>query len=310
MPGDLRLGSLYIDPANPLEGEQKRFTYPLTDTELYEWTGDAEYDDYCVLNFNASRDWLADAGVLNLFKGGGGTGSSEQARVEGKSGRRLQIKRPESFLNEVVLGSPLAKAWLGQQLSISRKMYHLSRLKFGKSRYPRIWLVTGIQYISNARVTNGWSKSSEVSLGFTVPVPEPVSAAATIATAQGALSAKASLSSSSDASTAYRHHDERVWAAQFTPLKVKFHPQSKEADETAFPTHIKLHNLEDLTTAGVRFGAQSEQPEPVEGFAEISGLEEQSNEQSQEAENELIEATHEIDWDFYEEYLEVETLAL
>jgi len=262
------------------------------------------------LNFNASRDWLADAGVLNLFKGEAGTGRSEQARIEGEKGRRLQIKRPESLLNEVVLKSPLAKAWLEQQLSISRKMYHLSRLKFGKSRYPRIWFVTGIQYISNAHVVNGWSKSSEASLGFTVPVPEPVTAAATIATAQGALSAKASLSSHSDAIAAYHHHDERVWAAQFTPLKVKFHHRSQGAVEAAFPTHIKLHDLEDLTTAGVRSGAQSGQPGPVEGSAEISGLEDRSNEQSQEAKNELIEATQEIDWDFYEEYLEIDIPAL
>lgn len=311
MPEDLRLGSLHVDPANPLEGEHKRFTCPLTDAELYEWTGDAEYDDSCVLNFNTSRDWLADAGVLGLFKGQAGTGRSVQARLEGESGRRLQIKRPESLLNEVVLKSPSAKAWLGQQLSISRKMYRLSQLKFGKSRHPRIWLVTGIQYLSNARVVSEWSKSSEASLGFTVPVPEPITAAATVVTGQGALSAKASLSSHADSSVAYHHHDERVWAAQFTPLKVKFHPASQGVDEATFPTHIKLHELEDLVTTGVRAGAQSGHPGPAEGFAEISGLEEQnSNEQPEETESQLINATQGIDWEFYEECLEVGTAAL
>ncbi|XTI83114.1 hypothetical protein V2W45_1358774 [Cenococcum geophilum] len=77
MPDDLRLGSLYIDPANPLDGEQKRFMCPLMDIELYGWTGDAKYNDSCILNFNTLRDWLADAGVLSLFKSEAGTRRSK-----------------------------------------------------------------------------------------------------------------------------------------------------------------------------------------------------------------------------------------
>jgi hypothetical protein len=128
--------------------------------------------------------------------------------------------------------------------------------------------------------------------------------------AQGALGAKASFSSNLDAGTAYNFQEERVWAAQFTQLKVKFLPQSKEGNETAFPTFIKLYDLEDLTTAGVRSGAQFERPGQVQDVAELSGLEERGDEEPKEAESELIEATHEVDWDLYEECLEIVTLAL
>jgi hypothetical protein len=321
-PDDLKLGSLYLDPANPLEGERKRHISSFNTEQLKEWTGEPQLDQSCVLNFAASSEWLADAGVLNLIKGEFKQGRSEQARIEGKNGRRFQIKlfvdvldhavaatdynRPETFLNEVLLKDEHARTWLQRHLSISRKMYYLKQASFGKGKHPQIWLVTGIQYITDAHITTGWTASTSASLGFTVPTPEPATAALAMLTGEGGLSAKASTSRQSGSNTAFHHQDKRIWAAQFTPLDAKFYPRSQVGEEEKFPKYIKLDDLEDLIRSGVRAEDLPEKAEDFEEFAEISQVEGEDCDQPDEAQAELIESMVGVDWDMFEKYLSLE----
>jgi hypothetical protein len=211
--------------------------------------------------------------------------------------------RPETFLNEVLLKEKPARAWLQRQLSISRKMYYLKQASFGKARHPQVWLVTGIQYVTDANIQNGWLSSTTASIGFTVPVPEPTTTAVTVLTGQGALKAKASSSEQSGSSTAYHHDDERVWAAQFTPLKVKFYPRSQVGEEESFPKYIELDNLEDLVVAGLRADSLSQIPGNLEECAEVSLLEGDGCDQPDEAQAELIESLVGVDWDSFEKLL-------
>jgi hypothetical protein len=93
MPTDLPLGSLFIDPANPLDGERKRFICPLTTDELAPWLGPVDYDDNCTLTVDVSREWLLGGGALDLAHGKFTDTKSRGIKVSGISGRRVQINR-------------------------------------------------------------------------------------------------------------------------------------------------------------------------------------------------------------------------
>jgi len=296
-PEDLTLGSLYLDPANPLDGEHKRFECPLRQPDLHKWAGDPECDESCVLTFTASRQWLINSGLFGLLKGRAGRRGSEEVSVSGKAGRRLRIKTPEKFLNEVLLASPSARAWLTTQLSISRVIYYVNRA--GLSKPPRIWMVTGIQYIIDANVVNNRSQHQVVSASANIPVPEPVSAAVAILGGQEGLSGGFVVDSSSRMKMSYHHEDERVWAAQFTQLAVKFTPKPESIDD--LPNRIPLRDVVDLKSAGVRAGSQPPDFTLTEEFAEICGLEEDNTPQS--SGEDLVKRMQDVDWGMLNKYL-------
>jgi hypothetical protein len=88
----------------------------------------------------------------------------------------------------------------------------------------------------------------------------------------------------------YSHEDERIWAAQFTRLNVRF----CRGEEYAAGGYIPLKDLEDLGQAGVRADKVTEE---VEAFAEVDGL----AEEEQEA---VMYDARKIDWELVDEYLD------
>jgi len=288
LPEDLTLGSLYLDPANPLDGEQKRFECPLQQPDLQPWTGNPEYDEPCMLKFTASRQWLINSGLFALLKGQAGRGGSEEVSVSGKSGRRQRIKKPETFLNEVLLASPAARTWLVNQLSISRTMYYLNQA--GLSKPPHIWMVTGIQYITDAHVVSNRTRHQTASASANIPVPEPISAAVTILGGQEGLSGGFKVDSESGTKMSFSHKDERVWAVQFTQLAVKFTPNA--ADD--LHNRIPLRDVVDLKSGGVRAESQVTEFTLSGESAEVCGLEEDDNHQS--SADSLVKRMQDVDW--------------
>ncbi|KAF7184206.1 hypothetical protein CNMCM7691_004831 [Aspergillus felis] len=289
---DLRLGSLYVDPANPLDNwEQKAYICPLEDQDLAARTGPLEHDTDCIFNLRASHDWLIGANALQLLDLEIRRDGESQIRIEAKSGRRAQIKRPEAFLNEIILPHPEAQAWLSRQLSVSRMMYYLSRMHFSSARFPSVWLLTGIQYLSGVRLAAGWSRNTRRSLALTMPVPDPTVA---VLTGLDGFGARGSVGGREAAEVHFGHSDERIWAAQFVRLKVEYYPLGQEEKSPLKKERILLHSLKDLGMAGVR----GDEEEVEETSVLVSGLSTDDDDMAH-----LAETTQSLDWDIFEDLL-------
>ncbi|PQE08860.1 Metacaspase-1 protein [Rutstroemia sp. NJR-2017a BBW] len=299
LPQDLKLGSLYLDPANPLDGEYKRFESVLGEDDLKDWTGVPEIDKPIELKITASRLWLINSGLFSLVRGEIGRESSYEVKISGTSGRRFQIKRPESFLNEVILKFPPARAWLANQLSISRYVYYLNRATLGLNKLPRIWLVTGIQYITNAEVVATRAQSKKISASVNIPIPEPIAAVATILGGQEGIAGGIENSRTNGTTTFYHHADERVWAAQFTQLSVKFSPGPISADE--LPTRLPLHDLVDIKSGGIRNEDRPVGPSLSEEFAETSVLDDEGCVIQPYGED-LLNLMQDVDWTLVDKF--------
>ena len=243
-----------------------------------------------MLTFTASRQWLINSGLFALLKGQAGRGSSEEVSVSGKAGRRLRIKRPETFLNEVLLASSSARSWLASRLSVSRAMYYRSQA--GLSKLPHVWMVTGVQYITDAYVTNGRTRHQTASASVNVPMPEPLSAMATVIGVQEGVSGGFEVDNTSGTTMSYHHKDERVWAAQFSQLSLKFTPKPKSADD--LPNQIPLLDLIDIKLGAVRAGVPSSDISLSQESAEISGLEDDDSQQS--SSDEILKRMQDVDW--------------
>ncbi|PVH71737.1 hypothetical protein DL98DRAFT_660473 [Cadophora sp. DSE1049] len=290
LPEDLTLGSLYLDPANPLDGEQKRFECRLRQSDLHTWTGEQEHDEPCTLNLVASRQWLINSGLFALLKAEAGGRGSQEVGVYGKAGRRQRIKKPEKFLNDVVLASPEARVWLADKLSISRTMYYLSQ--GGLKKQPRIWMVTGIQYITDGVVSNEQTRYQTGSASANIHIPEPISAAVTILGGQGGLSSGFETNHTSSTRTAYGHKNERVWAAQFTQLAVQFTSTLISSNE--LPNRIPLRDIVDIKSGAVRAASQIADFTLSGESAEVCGLEEAHD--MELGGEELLKRMQDVDW--------------
>ncbi|KAF8860763.1 hypothetical protein BDZ45DRAFT_298246 [Acephala macrosclerotiorum] len=301
-PDEMLLGSLYLDPANPLDGERKRFDYRLSDKELQDWAGEPEIDEPCSLRFISSREWLVNAGVMEVLGGKAGTEQSEEIIVCGMSGRRLQVKRPESFLNEVVLSSPKAIDWLRRQLSVSRAMFYSRKMRIGEARYPRIWLLTGIQYIREAGIVNTKRQSIEAAVSLSMPPPDPVAAAVSILTGQNGLTLEGEGNMASATNAAYYHKDERVWAAQFTPLDVRF-SRAGRGDEAGLLSQIQLRSLPDLGSKGVRGDEAQNARNAIEEVASVIGLDVENMKIWDNDPETLLNDMEDVEWGLLESYM-------
>lgn len=305
-------------------------------SELLDWTGEPEIDQPCTLTFSAGREWLASAGLASLLVGGHGKKRKTEVAVAGESGKRLRIRRfghpppprsalsysilslymavnmlasPEAFLNQVVLHSMSAKKWLAKQLSITNWIYYRKRLQTGASRRPCIWMVTGIQFITNACVSNTVSHSSNTHEGITIPMPDPVAAAVMlpVPTGKDGLDFKIETSNFQGTQSQYQHANERVWAAQFSPLDVKYHKDTDVAEDDIvdppLDKWITLREPADLGASGIRQGGVQGKGQSLDKFAEIRGLDDQHVHELEEGDA-LLDAMLDVDWSLLDDYLE------
>jgi hypothetical protein len=194
-------------------------------------------------------------------------------------------------LNKAVLQPESARTWLADQLSISRYLYYLHQSTFGLAKLPHIWVVTGIQYITDAEVVATQAQSRKMSSAASVPVPEPIAAAAVVLGGQGVVGVAAERSNDSQSTTAYRHDEERVWAAQFTRLSVRF--STKPAPAGELQARVRLHDLDDLKSGGIRNGVQRPVPSLNEELAYVSV----ANESAEQAHGEdILDMMQDVDW--------------
>ncbi|KAG4433272.1 hypothetical protein IFR05_011242 [Cadophora sp. M221] len=255
-PEDLRLGSLYLNPLDPDDGlESKRFEYQEDlDQEEYEkhvqkWIRREQKDERgCSLDFEMSKDTSLALKFSDLVKAEGSANSTVTATLEGKSGRRLKIKKPETFLRDEVMAQKGVREWVRTQASISFRG-HFGMHKF---KAPEVWMVTGIQLVTGGDVRVGSSRSVNGTVGASGDVGVAFGAPPGMA----AVGAEISHGHNSEANNAYGYDDERVWAAQFMEVKIEYGTDADKAiksnDNSIVPATIKTLQLEDIADLRIR----------------------------------------------------------
>ncbi|PYI18600.1 hypothetical protein BO99DRAFT_443660 [Aspergillus violaceofuscus CBS 115571] len=214
-PGKLPLGSLCLDPANPVGDSRKIYQCPIKDASLSPWISSSGDETKCTLNLSASHEWLAGANCLDISLQETDEDGNVKVRLKGQQSRRVTIQNPDLFLEQVILPSTEAKRWLATQLTVSRTMHYLSRAILGTARQPQIWLLTGLQYINRTRIEAG---DQELHMGT-----------------------ETGRSTGDDP-------EEKIWAAQFMELKVKYRP--REPTTAKVPEEIQLHQFSPLGGMG------------------------------------------------------------
>jgi len=254
-PGDLRLGSLFLNPLDPDDGlESKRFEYqPSLKQEEYDehvapWLRDEQLDERGFrLEFQITSNTSLALQFSDLLKAEGSGHSTTTATLIGASGRRLKIKSPEKFLKEEVIKQPGAQEWIRNQASILFSGW------FGNNfKAPEIWMVTGVQLVTRGNVHVGSSKSISGTLGAS---GDP-GAALGIPPGLTKVGSEARHGHGSEANSGYGYSGERVWAAQFMKVKIEYGTKEdktlKSLTHKAVPATILSLELEDIADLGAR----------------------------------------------------------
>jgi hypothetical protein len=130
----------------------------------------------------------------------------------------------------------------------------LSWLKAGKSKHPQIWMVTGIQMLSNATVYSDRTGSAKTGASVQDPMPELASAVLVGARSDGKL-AEAAIPSSKGIFTNVEYQDkkERVWAAQF--LRLNLDSLDGDTPRLGATEHgVSIDELLELGRSGMKGG--------------------------------------------------------
>ncbi|KAB5550886.1 hypothetical protein GE09DRAFT_153509 [Coniochaeta sp. 2T2.1] len=317
-PDKLPLGSLFLDPANPLGHERKRWRADVSAAELEAWTGQPDTETSPSFKVHATREWLAGAQILDIFRGEVGRKGVVEVNIEGDVGRRVQIDRPEAFLNEVILPTESARKWIADWLFAFKHSSPFKKRRRGGLTFkpPKIWMVTGVQLVAGARITDTASKTLVNSLAANVPLPEPVAAAMGGFTVAGVEGKK---NRARGVEVKGLHPEEKVWAAQFAALKIDAKTISKDAEGRAEvlleEKYVELKEAEIFGLGGIRLGGDDEETGHGESddeleVGEVSGLVLGNDLSGSPGEDDgpmsLLDEVLDVDWALVHEYLEEE----
>lgn len=219
------------------------------------------------------------------------------------------MSSPEAFLNNVILTSEAARSWLASKLTLLHRMPLLARIRQTVSKPPSIWMVTGLQYIEQATVSSAANATRSVEGNILVTVPDPtlVAVMADIPAVQSGISSSLNESAGSN----YGHQNERVWAAQFRPLKVMYRLAGEEAmgqSSSTSPTWIKLLDPENFGRHGIRNdGDGAEDQGLVAAAAQVTVTDDGITEPGHVVNpRSMLDTMMDVDWSFLYEMLEKE----
>ncbi|KAJ4297942.1 hypothetical protein N0V90_005841 [Kalmusia sp. IMI 367209] len=280
LPEDLRLGSLYINPLEPTDGlDSTRYEYrdDIEDQADYEthirkYTRREELDAKGFsVQFQRSKLKSADISFASFIGLGANRENATTVTLSGTSGRRVKIRRPEAFCEEVFRQDGVER-WIRKHASLAYKSKH------GKNRWtaPELWLVTGVQYLTGGEFHFEDNSSNKAN----AHAGADVGAAANLPPGVLKAQAEARRERKNGAQNEFGHEDERVWAAQFMPVKIEFGTAVDDelsTGRTSFPktiAHFHLEDVPDLTLQGFRASqeqADGERDPPPELIARITG---------------------------------------
>lgn len=209
-------------------------------------------------------------------------------------------------MNNVILNSDNSRTWLASKLTLLYRMALFAKLRKAVSKPPKIWMVTGLQYIEDATISTVANAARSTAGNVRVPFPDPslVAAIADIPTVQGGVSSLGNEAATSD----YDHADERIWAAQFRPLKVEYRlsTETMHRSGTTDTTWIKLCGPENLRHEGIRTeeGGDEEHETRTDcaSLAQIVGIDDIEIDQT-DISRTVLDSMLDVDWVLLDEML-------
>jgi hypothetical protein len=162
--------------------------------------------------------------------------------------------------------------------------------------------VTGLQFVSSATITSQAFESFSGSLKGVVPLPSVMAGV----TELPAIEFAAAHNTEEGSKTAYGHADARIWAAQFTGLKVKFFKDAEVTGNVGKRAYIRLHDLPDIGAAGTRAEREEAEKEGqlLDTSAEVMGLEEGNIEADQADSSVVLDQMLDVNWGLLDSYLD------
>jgi hypothetical protein len=262
------------------------------------------------------RSHMRSAGLdFSTFLGlGSKRENSVTVTLSGTSGRRVRIRRPEAFLEEV-LKQDGVEQWIRTHATLKHKS------KYGNHAWtaPELWLVTGVQYLTGGEYEFEDNATNELSAHGGADIGAAAGGPAGVAKLQ----AEARHERANGAQNGFGHEDERVWAAQFMTVKIDFGAQASDpslsSERSWVPKTIKtiyLEDVKDLEFQGVRASREQADEETPELVARITttagkrdeGISEEEDSASEEEEGFVVDdgpyviALQNANWEMYNKY--------
>lgn len=153
----------------------------------------------------------------------------------------------DSFLEESVMKQAGIDKWIRTQASISRKAIFNHQFKA-----PKIWMVTGVQLVTNGEVHTGSSRHTKVGFGAGVDVGLLAGGPPNLAAIEGEVGHE----HNAQADNHFGYEGERVWAAQFMEVSFEFSstPDPNDKDHPKTIAKFQLEDIADLKARGLRAG--------------------------------------------------------
>jgi len=335
----LRVGTLVLDIYNPTEGiETERFEFqeryiptpfqppttnqPSLPQEDYEKLISTLPGFACrssgpnSLSFSASKEWGLSAGLIELVNGGVTSTGEMHVTIEGPSFRRIEMSKPQAFLEKTVLHQDGIAEWIRNKATAGFYARLFNSTEGLKT--PKIWVCTGVQLIKGAKVKSGASTGGGVEAGAKL---DAGLLATGVPTGQAAFQAEAHANREHAAEMEMVDEDERVWAAKFFSLRIKYSDADKHTPQVGKDMlsegrllRVQLHAVEDLGGGGVRDDVKELNPADARHIAptvaEVDGLDlpnglEEDGEETDDliiGEDVYREATSDVAWDKFRDY--------
>ncbi|RHZ50231.1 hypothetical protein CDV55_100288 [Aspergillus turcosus] len=167
--------------------------------------------------------------------------------VVAREGARIILKDPEEFLGTSVLSSPKAQEKLKLWLSAARSAYVLN---FKFARRPKIWMLTGLYLLEDARTMVSRHNSSKVSAGVSGSLVGAISSVP--------VGGFLSLGEGTSWEMTMELTEQHVWAAQYRLLDARFVKVGKGgADSVKLPLSLGLYR--DVLSVNTVRGAESDE---------------------------------------------------
>ncbi|GFF96257.1 hypothetical protein IFM53868_08446 [Aspergillus udagawae] len=229
-PEALTLGSLVLERYwQPLIA--RHYTHPmLSPTTLQEHAHISNLTD---VKLHGTSRLAPSVGVsaVDIVELGLAWNKDVERMVVAKKGTRAVLKDPEEFLVTSVLTNPRAQEKLRLWLSAARSDY-VMKIKF--ARRPKVWLLTGLYILEDARALAFRGQSAEVSTG--------VSASIIGALSSVPLGGSLSLGNGRSWEVSMEVAEKHVWAAQYRLLDAHFIKSGRDGvDGIKLPLSMGLY---------------------------------------------------------------------
>ncbi|KAF2148560.1 hypothetical protein K461DRAFT_324871 [Myriangium duriaei CBS 260.36] len=209
-PEFLSLGTLILGHYSNIEG-RRSIQATLSDAELQEWAWSTSMEE-CDIDLSSSPKLGFSIDGADVASISTNWTTTNGVHLVSPSGSRTQLKEPQEFLNQIVLGkNNKARDNLQLWISSSRSDY-MMKLKWLRS--PKVWMLTGQYILNNAsavqiesRSTGGSAAISSSLVGTLTGLP---------------IGGSVDLGHEKKAVVKAKWTDSLVWAAQYQLLDIDY----------------------------------------------------------------------------------------